>query len=133
MNALIEQILASKEVEGPGGKRVTLHSHITREEGSLLLHLIKKDPLIRKTLEVGCAYGLSSLFIAEGLKDRPNANHTIIDPFQSSQWEGIGVQNLARSGFKKFELIEERSEFAMPSILRENEGCFDLVLIEYQF
>lgn len=130
MNTVIQQILTSNEVETPSGKKIRLHSHITEAEGALLLDLFKKDSSICKTLEVGCAYGLSSLFIAEGLKDRANPHHTIVDPYQSSQWEGIGINNLKKSGFERFELIEEKSEIALPSILKKNEGGFDLVLID---
>ena len=94
------------------------------------MNLFKKDPSIRKTLEVGCAYGVSSLFIAEGLRDRVDAHHTIIDPFQNFQWEGVGIHNLRKSGFDKFDLIEEKSEFALPSVLKNGEGVFDLVFID---
>jgi predicted O-methyltransferase YrrM len=130
MNELIQQILTSKEVETPDGRMISLNSAIDKDEGTLLLEIFKKDPSIRKTLEVGCAYGVSSLFIAEGLRDRVDAHHTIIDPFQNAQWEGVGIHNLRKSGFKNFDLIEEKSEFALPSVLKNGEGVFDLVFID---
>jgi predicted O-methyltransferase YrrM len=130
MNELIEEILTSKEVETPSGRKIPLHSAIDRDEGTLILDLFRKDRSVQKTLEVGCAYGLSSLFIAEGLKGRQNAKHTIIDPFQNADWEGVGVHNLKKSGFVDFELIEEKSEFALPAILKDREGSFDLIFID---
>jgi len=130
MNKLLQQILASGEVETPNGKKIPLHSSIDENEGALLLSLFEKDPSIRKTLEVGCAYGVSSLFIAEGLRDRTDAHHTIIDPFQNKNWEGVGIHNLKRSGFEAFDLIEQKSEFALPALLKDAEGVFDLVFID---
>lgn len=130
MNEHIQKIFTSRAVETPTGKKIPLHSAVAKNEGTHLLDLVKKDPSIQKTLEVGCAYGVSSLFIAEGLKDRSNAHHTIIDPFQNSHWEGVGVHNLKQSGFERFDLIEEKSEFALPSVLKNGEGRFDLVFID---
>lgn len=130
MNKLIDSILTSNEVETPSGKKIQLHSAISRDEGTLLLDLVRKDPSIHETLEVGCAYGLSSLFIAEGLKTKPNGHHTIIDPFQNGCWEGVGIHNLRKSGFAAFDLIEDRSEFALPAMLKVGESRFDLVFID---
>jgi len=130
MNEIIKEILTSKEVETPSGKKIPLHSSVDNDEGALLLDLFKNDSSIHRTLEVGCAYGVSSLFIAEGLKNRTGAHHTIIDPFQNSNWEGVGVHNLRKSGFEAFDLIEEKSEFALPAILKDSEGAFDLVFID---
>ena len=41
------------------------------------------DSSITQTLEVGYAYGLSSLHICSAIQGRKNAHHTIIDPFQA--------------------------------------------------
>ena len=95
-----------------------------------LFDLISRDPAVRKTLEVGCAYGLSSLHICMALQGRPGAAHTIVDPFQNTQWDGVGTMHLERAGVDFFELVEARSEFALPRILEENEGQFDFVFID---
>lgn len=82
-----------------------------------------------QTLEVGCAYGLSSLFICEILAGHPGAKHTIVDPFQTSQYRRIGVQKLEKAGFDFWELIEEGSEFALPELCRKG-ARFDFCLID---
>jgi hypothetical protein len=76
----------------------------------------------------GCA--LSSLHICAGILDRQGASHTIVDPFQSSQWDGAGVRNLETAGIGFFDLIEEKSELALPRLLADNEGQFDLVFVD---
>lgn len=130
MNSLIEEIFNSREVTTPDGEKIALHSSVDLDEGNLILDVIRHDETIKKTLEVGCAYGLSSLFIAEGLKNRSSSHHTIIDPFQSSDWKNIGVNNLKKVGFDRFTLIEEKSEFALPRLASEEEARYDLVFID---
>ncbi|MCH9013660.1 MAG: class I SAM-dependent methyltransferase, partial [Proteobacteria bacterium] len=81
-------------------------------------------------MEIGCAFGLSSLHICSALSGRGAAHHVIIDPFQQKHWHGIGIANLRRAGFDFFEHIEEPSEFALPALAREQSGTFDMVLID---
>jgi predicted O-methyltransferase YrrM len=130
MRAIIEEIHASQRVKGKSGMAHRLHSAIDPEEGLFLERLVKADPSIRRTLEVGCAYGLSSLHICAGLQGRPDVRHTILDPFQHSQWDGAGIRNLEEAGVDYFEWIEELSEIALPRLLGEGEGGYDLVFVD---
>jgi hypothetical protein len=57
------------------------------------------------------------------------AHHIIVDPFQSTDWSGIGVTNLDRAGVDFYELREEPSELAPPQLLREGAE-FDLLFID---
>jgi hypothetical protein len=72
---------------------------------------------------------LSSLHIASALAGRPGARHVIIDPFESTAWNGIGVTNLDRAGIDFYELREEPSEIALPELLNERAE-FDLAFID---
>jgi len=128
--AVLDEIYARGQVVTPQGQVLTLHSGISREEGDFICNLIRNDPRITRTLEVGCAYGVSSLNICAALKGREGAKHSIIDPFQSSQWQFVGISNLLRDGVNWFELIEERSEFALPRITAQREGQFNFVFID---
>jgi predicted O-methyltransferase YrrM len=117
-------------VTGRNGDVHELHSEIDREEGEFLRDIIRNDPSILKTLEVGCAYGLSSLHICAALKERDGASHTIIDPFQDTQWDGAGVRNLEDAGIEFFELLQEKSEISLPRLLERMEGEFDLIFVD---
>ncbi len=130
MNEFIENIYSAGEVVGRSGKSHKLHSAIDRREGEFITALIENDPTIKNTLEVGCAYGLSSLYICSALRAREGARHTIIDPFQNTDWDGVGVKHLEEVGIDFFHLIESRSEFALPRLLENSEGEVDLVLID---
>ena len=73
---------------------------------------------------------MSSLYICDALASRPNPQHTIIDPFQYSQWDGVGIRNLEDAGIRFFNLIEKRSEFALPELLGLGEATFDFVFVD---
>ena len=98
MDEVIQRIYETRSVVGRSGETHYLHSEVDHEEGALLFNTIHDDISIVQTLEVGCAFGLSSLHICKALQSRTRASHTIIDPFQATQWDGVGVKNLGRSG-----------------------------------
>jgi predicted O-methyltransferase YrrM len=119
-------ILHNKGYKDANGNWVDLTSAIDHEEAMFLSQLVK-DFNPQKTLEIGCAEGISSLAICESLGS--NAHHTILDPFQSTQWKSSGINNLKAEGFKNFTLIEERSELALPQFLKEGK-TFDFVFVD---
>lgn len=130
MNKIIEELLATRKTITPDGKEIKLHSEISAREGRFLYDHIKGMKDVKKTLEIGCAYGLSALHICEALKAHPGARHVILDPYQSKSWEKAGVHALRRAGFENFELVEERSEIALPAMLATHEGTFDFIFID---
>jgi predicted O-methyltransferase YrrM len=128
--ALIQQIFEERAVTDADGNRFPLHSEMDSSEGQALYDLIASDSSIRRTLEVGCAYGLSSLHICAALSGREGAKHTALDPFQFTDWHGIGAANLRRAGFDFAEVVPQFSEVALPAKLANEEGKFDLILID---
>ena len=130
VSSIIEQIYRSKVVHDQYGNQYDLSSEVDSVEGDYLYRLITSDESIRRTLEIGCAYGLSSLHICEALRNRRSASHMIIDPKQMSVWHGVGISYLEQAGIDFFRLIQEPSELALPDLLRTQEGEFDLVFID---
>ncbi|MBP0019698.1 MAG: class I SAM-dependent methyltransferase [Cyanobacteria bacterium SBLK] len=130
MKQIIEQLYKTKTVVDRNGKTYELKAAIDRREGELLFDIIHQDFGILKTLEVGCAYGLSSLYICSALQGRSGAFHTIIDPFQNTTWHGIGIKHLEEAEIDFFHHIEAKSEFALPQLLAENERKFDFIFID---
>jgi len=130
MNTHIQSIYKSRMVTGISGAAIPLHSEIDPAEGEFIHQIIAEDTNISKTLEVGCAFGLSSLHICDALKSRASAQHTIVDPFQYSQWDGVGIMGLKQAGIDFFTLIEKKSEFALPELLDLGSAQFDFVFID---
>ena len=130
MNVIIERIYETRKLVGRSGEVRELEFEVTPEEGEFLSNIIREDLGILKTLEVGCAYGLSSLHICSSLKGRKGATHTIIDPYQNKHYDGIGTKNLEEAGIDFFNLIENKSEIALPRLLEQMEGTFDFVFVD---
>ena len=130
MEQISQRIYDAGVVTGRSGKVHELNSGIDAQEGGLLFDIIQKDRSVVRTLGVGCAYGLSSLHICLATKGRPGASHTILDPFQNTSWDGVGTKHLQEAGIDYFELVEAKSEFALPRILEKNEGQFDFIFVD---
>jgi predicted O-methyltransferase YrrM len=126
----LQKIYETGQVTGASGKVHELRDAIDPRESKFLTGILRQDSSISKTLEIGCACGMSSLTICEALKGRPNASHTIIDPNQSTEWDGIGIRNLREAGINFFKLIEEKSELALPKLLEKKEKAFDLIFVD---
>lgn len=127
---IIDQIYRERAVVDAKGERHELHSQVDVDEGRFLHDLVAKHPEIARTLEVGCAFGLSSLHITGATHGRSGAHHVIVDPFQTTDWRSIGVDNLRRAGVTAFELVEEPSELALPRLLSEGVEPFDLIFVD---
>lgn len=130
VNAVINEILDTKKTITPDGEEIKLTSEISRKGGAFLFKIINDHENVLKTLEIGCANGISSLHICEALKNRKGAHHTIIDPFQSTDWKNAGIYALQRAGFKNFTLLEKKSEFALPELLAEENQQYDFIFID---
>jgi predicted O-methyltransferase YrrM len=127
-NVLIQDIFERSQVTDESGNIHPLRDGISPEEGALLLSLISQHNFTR-TLEIGCAFGVSSLYICEALSRQCSGHHTILDPGQYSEFHGVGIANLQRAGFDFFEFIEKPSEVALPALLAEGRK-FQFALID---
>jgi predicted O-methyltransferase YrrM len=104
------QTLYSK-LDIPAHDRVT---SLSEEEGKFIFNfLIEKG--IKRTLEIGMAYGCSTAYIISATKSL----HYAIDPFQEI-YQNLGTKNIASLGFKcMLNLKRELSHFALPELARE--------------
>src|ERR1700732_650879 len=46
------------------------------------------------SLEIGMAYGFSTLFFLAAIAKNATGAHTAIDPFQRSAWHGVGIEKV---------------------------------------
>ncbi len=101
---------------------------LSRDKGEFIWNLIRENNY-QKTIEIGCALGVSSLYICDAISESDNPAHTIVDPNQTSGWASIGTRNLEERNISFFTLIEEPSEIALPKLL-EKKQIFDFGLID---
>ena len=141
MNPVLEEMLATKTVVTQSGSTIPLDYNISLEEGHAIQRLIREIKP-RTTLEVGCAYGLSTLFICEALAEVGGARHIVIDPDQEDGWKGLGLFNARRAGFGDLiEFHNEPSHLALPSLVKAQRRVdfalidgwhtFDYVLVDF--
>jgi predicted O-methyltransferase YrrM len=110
-----------EELEIPDQFRTT---SINRQEGEFLYNLLKKD-VLRRTLEVGFAYGCSAAYIIAATQTK----HIVIDPYQHA-FGNLGLKNIEKLGFSKYLVHRnEKSYAALCQLLREG-ASLDFVFID---
>ena len=99
-------------------------TRISVEEG-LALFSLGVAGAVTTTLEVGLAYGFSTVFLLAALERNGGGTHVAIDPFQATDWNGIGITtalNLASGGTaltaESIVLVEEPSHIALSDLER---------------
>ena len=105
MNTLIESIYSQKIVHDAEGQAISAFpASILRSEGKAIYDLVRQTNA-KRTLEIGLAFGLSTLFICQAHLDNGRATdqecHTAFDPLQSSLWKSVGLLNLERMNMRK--------------------------------
>jgi predicted O-methyltransferase YrrM len=84
------------------------------------------------TIEIGLGYGISALFVCEGLLSDGDttAKHVVVDPYQAARFGNCGLQVLEEAGVAS--LVEhhaEESQIALPRFVSEGRR-FDLAFVD---
>ena len=134
MNAIerIEFIRKEGAIKGRSGRRLGSASLSTDKNLQAIKSiLLQESP--ERTLEIGAALGASTMIISEYLKNAfegSRLNHYAIDPFQSTAWDSVAIENLESIGTgQNVKIIEEFSHTALPKLLDERQG-FDFIYID---
>jgi len=138
MNALdfspaLTELLSSNQLVGKSGKSFdNLGSRSTFNNLVVLRNLFLALKPAR-TLEIGLAFGASSLIFTEShreLNRPPQKQHIAIDPFQSDYWDACGLMVNERAGLGGYlELVERYSCFELPALAQKNLK-FGLVYVD---
>lgn len=144
-NAVLRRIYWDGVVEDREGNVVAdaRMAAIKLEDGELLYNIVSS---IRpeRTLEVGLAYGGSTLFICEALRSNGTGYHTAMDPYQHSSYHDVGLLNVERAGFESMvTFYDEESCQVLPRLLAEGQHYgfmfidgdhrFDGILIDFYY
>jgi predicted O-methyltransferase YrrM len=100
-------------------------------EGTALRGWVRRESAAR-TIEVGFGYGLSTLFILEGLlaNGHADARHVVLDPNQSRRFADCGLQFVDEAGLAAMvEFHPVASEIALPRFLAEGRR-FDVAFVD---
>jgi predicted O-methyltransferase YrrM len=104
---------------------------VSAAEGEALRQWVEREGA-KRTIEVGLGYGISALFICDGLLANGDATtrHVVIDPYQATRFSNCGLQFLDEAGLS--ELVEyhaEESQIVLPRLLSEGRS-FDLAFVD---
>lgn len=126
---MIEQIFRSGRVKDADGNVYEPVSSITFETGALLYDFIRVFKP-EKTLEIGMAYGVSTLFLCQALRDNGGGSHTAIDPLEESEFRSVGLLNVERANLRHLlQLHQAPSDLVLPQLCTENKR-FDFAFID---
>lgn len=129
-NPVLQEIFSEGTVEQPDGEKRSVVANINLDN-SLALHrtVIEKRPSV--VVEIGMAYGASSLSILDALEQNQHGRLISIDPY--TRWESgclIAHHQIERAGFAhRHEHRQECSYLALPNLLQEGISP-DLVYID---
>ena len=139
MTPLLKSIIEKRMVEDEKGNAFSLHSETSVSQCEFIQKMMEKcDPSC--CVEIGLAYGISSLSICESLSKKRSPRFISVDPFQS-YWKDIGLLNLKRGGYDTFtEFHRDFSYNVLPKLLDsglridfayvDTSKVFDVVLLD---
>lgn len=128
-SALISMYAGEPQL-GSDGERHNLDAttRISREQGIWLYNLCR-DAKPKATLEIGLAYGYSTVYFLAATRDNGGGYHTAVDSYQG-HWHGIGLLQPRSLGMcDYFRFIEEKSVSALVHFADRGE-MFEVIFID---
>ena len=128
-NEVLDEMFRTGQTQTPGGDFIDVHSQIERPYAEALHGVVLREGF-EDVLEVGFAFGVSSLAILTALDDLGRGSLTSLDPLQDTDWQDCGVHAVERSGLAgRHTLIRQPDYLAMPALLADARA-FDLIYID---
>ena len=113
--------------------RLSDSTRISPSEGMWLYNFCR-EAKPKATLEIGMAYGFSTIYFLAAISRNGAGHHTAVDPYQSTQWHGIGWRHAralmpAATPDVSVSLVEDRSDRAATDLGRDGRA-FDIVFVD---
>jgi predicted O-methyltransferase YrrM len=129
-NDVLQQMYATGTAVTNDGRTVPLNSVVTPEFANCLYALVRREKP-ELVLEVGLAHGATALSIATALAENGGGRLVSIDPFQRSDWQGVALAAIEKSGLNGFHsLVEEPDYVALPRLLDRWGRSVELAYID---
>lgn len=106
------------------------NTRISIEQGAEL-HRIARAHRTKTSLEIGFAYGFSTIWLLDALSVQVESSHLAIDPLERRVWQGVGLRQVERVSElgPTFGWVEDYSIHALSQLIRQKRK-FDLVFID---
>ena len=138
VRAVREKLVADGTVVAPEGRLLDVFPvAIGPVEGAALRDRVIEEGALR-TVEIGLAFAISTLFMCEGLlANGSEGPHVAIDPYQrtvdsvaGTSYAGVGLHTLEEAGVRELvDFYEEGSQLVLPRLLDEGRS-FDLAFVD---
>jgi hypothetical protein len=102
---ILVQLLESKRAVGKSGKVFEELAAISSVNNLLTLRALMLDVRPSRTLEVGFAFGASTLAFAASHRDLGHSaasQHVALDPFQETVWDSTGLAAMEAAGLRGY-------------------------------
>ena len=114
--------------ESPHPVPLQKSTRISQAQGQAI-HNFMREHSVKNSLEIGFAYGFSTVWIIDALRSQANSRHIAIDPFER-QWGGVGLKQVERLDFDfNFQWIEDYSIHVLSDMIRKKQ-TFDFVYVD---
>jgi cephalosporin hydroxylase len=129
----LDQMLRTQRLTGRSGRVFEGLGALSTVNNLQVLRALMLERRPRRTLEVGLGFGGSALAIAashQQLGHAPSAQHTILDPFQSTDWDNAALDAIDRAGLSGY--VDFRPQFSSIALAAlAGEGtAFDLIYVD---
>jgi predicted O-methyltransferase YrrM len=99
-------------------------------EGGMWIYELCRKIKPKRTLEIGLAYGFSTMYFLAAIKANAMGSHVAMDPFQITLWHGIGLKKAQEMGMdRSLRFIQEKDVFGLPALAREGLQ-FEVIFID---
>lgn len=121
-NEVLKQMLREGTAVDQEGKQTKVKNQILRKHAEALFRTIL-EVRPKHAIEVGMACGAATLAILTALEKNDGEGSLVsIDPYQTTDWKGVGTTSVARAGLAhRHRLIEDYDYFALPRLLAEGK------------
>ena len=132
IHRVVEELVRTGSVAGSDGVERRVFPVALNPSTALAL----RDWVLREeaahTIEVGLAFGFSTLHICEALvlNGNPDARNVAVDPHQLAGYASAGLRVLQNAGVAHLvEFHAEESQLLLPRFIKEGR-CFDLAFVD---
>ncbi len=127
---ILTAIWESGSVELPTGGHKKVAANINRESSDALYDMVLQERP-KQVVEIGMAYGISTLTILSALAENGSGSLISIDPYLD--WptgKEVALNNVDKAGFSDLHMhIQEPSQIALGRMWQESRS-FDLIYID---
>lgn len=128
MHQLLENIFQTKTYTNSKNEVIQIHSETSRGQCEFLQKIIAEYKF-KNSIEIGFAYGMSTLAITEEIV-KNNGTHVVIDRYENISWGGIGLDLINKAGYSNsLKFHEELSHNVLPKLLAGGER-FDFAYVD---